>query len=150
MRKILLLTFILLGFSPSPLVLATDTPKPPPTEEELRQQWDTECRALMPAGQGDLEGALLYKLRECIVEKKRLYDTAAKRAYELQRLSDRSEREAFRRQTILSRVRGFQTIIDRMKERMIAQQGAEKSLPTLRRGRRYLYLSDTPNTTASD
>jgi len=95
--------FVLLpGFALAATPVTTDlTP-----EQVQQQQWDTECRAILPFGQGDLEAALLRKLRECINLKQHAEEIAAKQARELQRLSNRSDRESQRRENTLNRVRG--------------------------------------------
>ncbi|MDD5751823.1 MAG: hypothetical protein PHS73_04890 [Candidatus Peribacteraceae bacterium] len=102
----LLLSFCLLASALPASLLAAET-IPDLTPEEIQyQQWDTECRALLPYGQGDLEAALLFKLRQCINQKQDAKRIADQRAYELDRLSNRSVREAARRAEVQKRMRG--------------------------------------------
>jgi len=79
---------------------------------------------MFPFGQGDLEGALLFRLRECIVDKQHAKQIADDRAQELKRLSDRSEREKHRRETILvTRRRGYQDVLRKRMTRLGEQGG---------------------------
>ncbi|MFH0851348.1 MAG: hypothetical protein V1876_01220 [Candidatus Peregrinibacteria bacterium] len=76
------------------------------TPDQIRQQrWDTECRASLPFGQGDLEAALLYRLRQCINAKQNAWLIDQKQTKERERLSQRSAREQSRRENVLSRLR---------------------------------------------
>lgn len=103
---LLLLSLCLLAVS-APVSLAAVEPADDLTPEEIQyQQWDTECRAVLPYGQGDLEAALLFKLRQCINQKQDAKRIADQRAYELDRLSNRSVREDARRAEIQKRMRG--------------------------------------------
>lgn len=70
-----------------------------------QQLWDTECRATLPYGQGDLEGALLALLRECVNQKQTAWQNEQKQEKERERLSQREEREKARRENVLSRLR---------------------------------------------
>ena len=75
-----------------------------PTQDQI-QQWDTECRDSLPYGQGDLEGALLTLLRECVNRKQNAWLIEQKQAKERERLSQREAREQARRENVLSRLR---------------------------------------------
>ncbi|MDO8469216.1 MAG: hypothetical protein Q7S29_05675 [Candidatus Peribacter sp.] len=76
------------------------------TPEQLQQQeWDTECRATLPFGQGDLEAALLTLLRQCVNEKQNAWLIGQKQAKERERLSRRDVREQARRENVLNRMR---------------------------------------------
>jgi len=77
------------------------------TPEEIQtQEWDTQCRAVLPFGQGDLEAALLTKLRKCINEKRNAQVITEKIEKERLRLRDRTEREISRRALVQTRIRG--------------------------------------------
>lgn len=96
------------------------------------QQWDTECRAtLEPYGQGDLEAALLYKLRQCINEKRTTKRIEENLTQERERLSQRDQREASRRAATFSRSRtGAQQRIESASSRRIDQGTLLKRLKT--------------------
>lgn len=99
-----LIIFVSLTLPLCALAANVDTDLTPAQVEE--QQWDTECRAtLAPYGQGDLEAALLYKLRQCINEKRTAKRIETEHAKELERLSQRDQREASRRAVTVSRLR---------------------------------------------
>lgn len=88
------------------------------TPAQIRQQlWDTECRTVLPFGQGDLAGALLTRLRQCINEKQNAWLIGQKRVQELERMSQRDLREQARRAAVLHRLRTG------------TQQRIEKTLP---------------------
>ena len=115
-----------------PSIAAGAVTSPAPAEDPLLQQWDTECRATFPFGQGDLEPAMVELLRKCITEKRHAKEIADQHARDLLRESDRSQRETLRRETVLTlRRRGFQDILDRLQNRK-SQQGKkdERVLPT--------------------
>lgn len=111
------LTLSVLTFSFPLSALAADTVQDLTPEEIQQQRWDTECRATLPYGQGDLEAALLYRLRQCINRKQNAWQIEQKQAKERERLSNRAEREKARRETVLNRLRTG------------AQQRIEKALP---------------------
>jgi len=106
MRSSPLLSLCLLVSVLPASVGAATTPKDLTPEEIQSQQWDTECRAMLPFGQGDLEAALLFKLRDCINSKQDAQRIAEDRATELKRLSKREVRETARREAVLARRRG--------------------------------------------
>lgn len=66
----------------TPLPLTGTTSVPPsytPTDQEVL--WETECRASIAGGEGDLEAAMVTTLRDCINDKRRAQhnaDTLAK------------------------------------------------------------------------
>ncbi|ALM09775.1 MAG TPA: hypothetical protein DEB30_05800 [Candidatus Peribacter riflensis] len=99
------LTLSLLSLSLPFSALATETEEELTPEQTQRQMWDTECRAALPYGQGDLEAALLYRLRQCVNRKQNAWTIEQKLAKERERLSNREEREKARRQTVLTRLR---------------------------------------------
>lgn len=123
MRTILALVLSLLQFSLPLSALAANTAEELTPEQEQRQLWDTECRASLPFGQGDLESALLSLLHRCINEKWNAWLIDQKLAKERERLSNREEREKSRRETVLSRMRtGMQQRIEKALPRR-AEQG---------------------------
>jgi len=85
--------------------LATNVEEELTPEQVQQQEWDTECRATLPFGQGDLEGSLLTLLRECVNRKMNAFQNDQKLAKERERLSQREEREKARRENVLSRLR---------------------------------------------
>ncbi len=85
--------------------LAADTVRDLTPEEVQQQLWDTECRASLPYGEGDLEAALLFKLRQCVNRKQNAWLIEQKLAKERERLSNREEREKVRRDNVLKRLR---------------------------------------------
>jgi len=92
-------------------------------EQIQQQQWDTECRASLVFGQGDLEGALLTLLRECVNRKQNAWLIEQKQEKERERQSQRDTREQSRRENVLSRLRaGAQQRIARALPRR-AEQG---------------------------
>ncbi|MDD4287261.1 MAG: hypothetical protein PHO20_03615 [Candidatus Peribacteraceae bacterium] len=103
--------------------LATNIEEELTSEQVQEQQWDTECRATLPYGQGDLEAALLFRLRQCVNRKQNAWTIEQKLAQERERLSQRSERERARRENVLSRLRsGVQQRIENALPRR-AEQG---------------------------
>lgn len=119
----LLCSSLLLPFSVFAAAPATDLSP----EQVQEQEWDTQCRALLPYGQGDLEAALLTTLRRCINEKRNAQAIADKITQERKRLSDRTEREQSRRAETLARIRGSQLrIINALRTRV--EQGTALQL----------------------
>jgi hypothetical protein len=117
MRSSLTPISLSLLFLASPLCALAATANADLTPEQREeQQWETECRATLPYGQGDLEAALLFRLRQCINDKRNAKAIAEKLEKERKRLSDRNEREKERREAIRSRSRtseGVRAIIER-------------------------------------
>ena len=142
-----LLFMLLPGIASAATPAATDlTP-----EQVQQQQWDTECRASLPFGQGDLEAALLTRLRECINMKQHAQEIANDNAQQLKRLADRSNREAARRKNTLNRMRGgFQRILDMNLQKRI-QQGdkGSRTVQSFENIRKTLRQSNPPNSTAN-
>ncbi|MDD5103798.1 MAG: hypothetical protein PHX93_05370 [Candidatus Peribacteraceae bacterium] len=85
--------------------VATNVEQELTPDQIQRQQWDSACRASLPFGQGDLEAALLYRLRQCINEKQNAWLIDEKQTQERERLSQRDLREQARRENVLSRLR---------------------------------------------
>jgi len=122
------------------------------TPEQVQQQeWDTECRATLPFGQGDLEAALLTKLRQCVNMKQHAQEIANDNAQQLKRLSDRSNREAVRRENTLKRMRGgFQRLLDNNLQRR-SEQGdkGSRTIQSIESVRRSLRKANPANSTAN-
>lgn len=100
---VLALSFLQLSLPFS--ALATNAEEELTPEQVQQQLWDTECRATLPYGQGDLGGSLLTLLRECVNRKMNAFLNDQKLAKERARLSQREEREKARRENVLSRLR---------------------------------------------
>ena len=105
MRTLLASLGIALSLLPISAAFAADVSKDLTPTDDQRQLWDTECRAALPYGQGDLEAALLYRLRQCINRKQNAWLIDQKQTKERERLSNRDEREKARRQNVLNRLR---------------------------------------------
>lgn len=99
------LSLVLLQLTLPCSAFATNVEEELTPEQEQQQLWDTACRAHLPYGQGDLEAALLFKLRQCVNEKKNAWLIEQKEEKERERLSQRSEREKARRDTVLRHLR---------------------------------------------
>lgn len=99
----LVLSLIQLAFPFTALATSTDAELTP--DQVQQQQWDTECRASLTFGQGDLSGALLTLLRECVNQKQNAWLIEQKQTKERDRLSQRDVREQVRREKVLSRMR---------------------------------------------
>ncbi|MFA5273754.1 MAG: hypothetical protein WC353_06390 [Candidatus Peribacter sp.] len=95
----------LLSFALPLSAVATNVEQELTPDQIQRQQWDSACRAALPFGQGDLEAALLYRLRQCINEKQNAWLIDEKQTQERERLSQRDLREQARRENVLSRLR---------------------------------------------
>ncbi|MDD5623101.1 MAG: hypothetical protein PHI23_00100 [Candidatus Peribacteraceae bacterium] len=94
-----------------------------PVDEDL-QRFEDECRSRFNFGQGDLQGqgALLFKIRECVNQLQQEKRTAEKREKERERLRLREEREAVRRANISARMRhGFEASAERNALRLRGQ-----------------------------
>jgi len=123
MKYLIALVLSLLQLSLPLCAFATNVEEELTPEQVQQQLWDTECRATLPYGQGDLEAALLFKLRQCVNRKQNAWTIEQKLAQERERLSQRSERERARRETVLSRLRsGVQQRIENALPRR-AEQG---------------------------
>ncbi|OIO53013.1 hypothetical protein AUJ46_06345 [Candidatus Peregrinibacteria bacterium CG1_02_54_53] len=121
--------------------LATNVDEELTPVQVQQQQWDTECRATLPFGQGDLEGALLYRLRECINRKQNAMLIQQKQEKERERLSQREAREKARRENVLNRLRaGARQRIENALPRR-AEQGT--LLLRYRTRRRYQQVRDS-------
>ncbi|MDD5041498.1 MAG: hypothetical protein PHX87_06420 [Candidatus Peribacteraceae bacterium] len=105
MRTTLALVLSLLQLSLPLSALAATAVDDLSSSQEQQQQWDTECRASLPFGQGDLEGALQTLLSRCVNRKQNAWLIDQKLAKERERLSQRDAREQARRENILSRLR---------------------------------------------
>ncbi|MDD4628134.1 MAG: hypothetical protein PHE68_01945 [Candidatus Peribacteraceae bacterium] len=151
MRIVLSPLPLLLIFLPG-FALAADPVTTDLTPEQVQQQeWDTECRASLPFGQGDLEAALLTKLRQCINMKQHAQKIADDNMQELKRLSNRSDREAARRLNAQKRIRGgFQRLLDQKMQRRSGQgEKNSRTIQSIESVRRSLRKANPPNSTAN-